>query len=271
MENQILVNDYCVATLNYADGEQRVRIADARRIENQDDWCERGFRYIAHHSQVQDWTDEEQINRTHCPEIVVMAKAMSGCDEVVAYPCLLRNPEAAEAIADSAPIHAVHSDFTYDYGPMLQDPARDYQTFLAPRLEQCGISHDQVRDASRLIMLQFWRNLGAPFPDAPLAICDARTVPADDLEKLWVSNYGNGNFGFETFLVNGRGRKDHHQWFTYPGMSIDDVLAFRTYDSQRAHSGEAFWTPHTAFSDPTVGAHPPPRASVEMRALCIFN
>ena len=54
-------------------------------------------------------------------------------------------------------------------------------------------------------------------------------------------------------------------------MSRSEVLVFRTFDSRLAASGDAFWTPHSAFIDNTIGTNAPARESVEMRALCLFT
>ena len=46
----------------------------------------------------------------------------------------------------------------------------------------------------------------------------------------------------------------------------------RAYDSDRAGTGEPFWTMHTAFRDPHVAdLAANRRESVEMRALCIWH
>ena len=120
-------------------------------------------------------------------------------------------------------------------------------------------------------MLQFWRNVGPERADAPLAICDATTVPEHDLERSWVESYGGGSFGFETFGVRGD-HADAHRWYTFPGMTKDETLLFRTYDSTLAERGEAFWTPHSAFLDPAIAPEETARrASVEMRVLCLWT
>ena len=175
----------------------------------------------------------------------------------------------AETVADYAPIHFVHSDFTEDYGRMIGDPERTYQTFLGPLLASEGLPEDCVRTASRRLVLQFWRNIGPERADAPLAICDATTVPERDLERSWVESYGGGSFGFETFGVRGD-HADAHCWYTFPGMTRDETLLFRTYDSALAERGEAFWTPHSAFLDPAIAPGTARRASVEMRVLCLW-
>jgi hypothetical protein len=53
-------------------------------------------------------------------------------------------------------------------------------------------------------------------------------------------------------------------------MRPDEVVVFRTFDSDRVSRGETFWTPHSAFSDPTVAPRQPSRRSIELRATCLF-
>ena len=49
------------------------------------------------------------------------------------------------------------------------------------------------------------------------------------------------------------------------------VVAFRTYDSDRVADGRPYWTPHSAFRDPEVPLGRPARSSIEARATCLFN
>jgi hypothetical protein len=269
----------CQAEMNYLGENVTVTIEDgradpaltltARRLDDDAGWARRGFALYRHRSAVKDWTDEGAIDHIHRREIAETAQALTGCTHALPYPAILRNPAMAEAVADYAPIHFVHSDFTEDYGRMIGDPERTYQTFLGPLLASEGLPEDCVRTASRRLVLQFWRNVGPARADAPLAICDATTVPEHDLERSWVESYGGGSFGFETFGVRGD-RAEAHRWFTFPGMTREETLLFRTYDSALAARGEAFWTPHSAFLDPAIAPGTARRASVEMRVLCLW-
>ena len=271
----------CRAEMNYLGENITVTIEDGRadpaltltaaRLDDDAGWTRRGFALYRHRSSVTDWTDEDAIDQLHRREIAETAQALTGCTHALPYPAILRNPAMAETVADYAPIHFVHSDFTEDYGRMIGDPERTYQTFLGPLLASEGLPEDCVRRASRRLVLQFWRNVGPERADAPLAICDATTVPEHDLERSWVESYGGGSFGFETFGVRGD-HADAHRWFTFPGMTKDETLLFRTYDSALAERGEAFWTPHSAFLDPAIAPEETARrASVEMRVLCLWT
>ena len=53
-------------------------------------------------------------------------------------------------------------------------------------------------------------------------------------------------------------------------MQRDEVVAFRTYDTELVPKGETFFTPHSAFRDPEVELGSPPRFSIELRVMCLY-
>lgn len=269
---------YCRTTLNYAvsmaDGEtQAVEVAlnDGRADEEARDFDACGFTLLNHPSTVTDWTDEQELNSVHRDEIETIVIDQIGCDAALIFPAIVRSPRTAKTEADYAPIEFVHSDFTDDYGPMVTDPDRPYRLFLDALLMSGSVTATDLANASRLAVIQFWRNTGAERPDRPLAFCDARSVDRSDLIAQRVSEYAGRRLEFETFGVRPPQPANKHQWTTYPGLCADEVVMLRTYDSARAESGEPFWTPHSAFVDPNAGAGAPRRESVEMRALCVWS
>jgi hypothetical protein len=266
---------YCETGLNFYSGDVTtsvdVNIRNGRAVRNELDYEQCGFTLLTHQSDVRDWLDESELQRVHGPEIAQLARDFSGCDQVVVYPPLVRSPTRAASHDDFGPIEAVHSDFTEDYRLMVQEPGRPYRRFLDPLLAAAGLSRDDVENASRLLMLQFWRNIGETFPDRPFALCDASTVPRTELAPYLVPEYGGEKLEFETFMGLTPQDAESQRWYTFPGLKIDEVIAFRTYDSRCEQEGRPFWTPHSAFVDPTVGAGAPQRESLEMRVLCLFS
>ena len=90
--------------------------------------------------------------------------------------------------------------------------------------------------------------------DRPLAFCDSRSVTAAELRTLPVHNYAGGGFFFETLAVVAPRDPSAHHWYVFPEMGRDEVVVFRTFESERAARGETFWTPHSAFADPAEPA-----------------
>jgi hypothetical protein len=266
---------YCRTELNFAAEDQAVPVAvdirDGRQALAELDYERCGFTLLNHGSAVSDWRSEDELLRVHIAEIAQLAREFSGCDKAVVYQPLIRSPETAVSHADYAPIETVHSDFTADYRAMVCEPDRPYRTFLDPMLARAGVSRDDVVAAKRILMLQFWRNIGATWPDRPFALCDASTVPSSELYSILVPEYGGEKLAFETFIGTVPDKPGSQHWYTFPGLGIDEVIAFRTYDSRCDDQGRAFWTPHSAFLDPNVGADAAQRESLEMRVLCLFD
>jgi hypothetical protein len=179
-----------------------------------------------------------------------------------------RNPEEAKKHSDLSPIRFVHSDFADSYGDLLREMYRSGDRPEA--LEREGISPDAVADARRLMILQFWRNIGPAKMDMPLAFCDARSIGRDDIRAIAVKNYAGSGFDFEALGIVAPADPDAHHWYVYPEMQTGEVVAFRTYDSDMIARGEHYWTPHSAIRDPEVELGQPPRSSIELRATCVY-
>jgi hypothetical protein len=255
-----------------------VAMRDGRRADLPG-WQSCGFELMAHDSVVSDWDDEQDIARLHYPEMEALARHLTGCDHALVSGHIRRNPEEAARHADLGPIAFVHSDFAASYGDLIRRhygqreaeadraDAREAQHAMA----RAGIDAEAIAAARRLVILQFWRNTGPARMDLPIAFCDARTVPAEDLRVLPVRNYAGGGFDFETLAVVAPEDPARHHWYTYPAMQRSEVVAFRTYDSERVPRVEPFWTPHSAFEDPAVPRGRPSRRSIELRATCLFR
>ncbi|MGB7098991.1 MAG: CmcJ/NvfI family oxidoreductase, partial [Xanthobacteraceae bacterium] len=111
----------------------------------------------------------------------------------------------------------------------------------------------------RVQVINLWRPIRGPLLDAPLAVCDARSVEPDDLvpsDLVYPDRVG------ETYSVTHR---PSHQWFYFRNMRADEVLLLKCYDSKT--DGRARFAPHTAFTDPTTPPDAAPRESIELRAL----
>ena len=139
----------------------------------------------------------------------------------------------------------------------------------AAALERNGLTGDDVAGAKRIVMLQLWRNLGAPKPDLPVAWCDARTVGRDELVPFRYTGYVAGADPFDAVAIAAPDDPGRHRWYTFPALTADEVVVFRTYDTEMVPAGTSYFTPHSAFVDPTVGPDAPPRFSIELRIVCL--
>ncbi len=270
LTNQI----YTKTDINYALGDDNINpravsILDGRLREDLN-WEENGFELLSHHSAVTDWNDEDSVANTYYEEMEVLAKSLTDCDHALIAGHISRNPETAKLHADYAPIQYAHSDFAESYGDFIRTRYSDLEGEAAGRnaLARAGITAADVSRAPRILVLQFWRNVGPENMDLPIAFCDAQSVERADLHAINVPNYADEGLPFDTLGLQGDNAQ-RHSWYTFPQMHAGEVVAFRTFDTACVEYEQPFWTPHSAFQD-TVQENVRPRYSIEVRATCLF-
>jgi hypothetical protein len=118
----------------------------------------------------------------------------------------------------------------------------------------------------RWAMYNVWRAITPPPQDFPLAVCDARSVSAtDEVTVTAITEELQGDIVHDTMSYV---HNPAHRWYYFPDMTIDEVIVFKSGDSDPTG---AVRVAHTAFTDPTCPPGVPTRASVEMRALAVFE
>lgn len=270
MNNEI----YTHAELNYAGEDDLVTqitpINNARLCNRSFSWRSNGFELINCPSQVSNWYNEQQINDIYYREIQHLSHDLTGADAIIFYPAIIRSQTTAQTNPDYTPIQFVHSDYTESYQQMIADSQHPYFDVLRPSMQQQGISLERIKQASRVVTLQFWRNIGAATPDYPLAFCDSSSVPRSHLQPFKVENYGDRETQFEIFAATAPTKSSPYQWYTYPNMLNHELMVFRAFDSDAVKAKTPFWTLHSAFLDSHAnpGDH---RESIEMRAICLFD
>lgn len=264
---------FCRTTLNYVKAGVGPVPIDADILDGRaadlPGWTECGFELVPHASAVSDWTDREHIAEVHHAEIERLAKEMTGADVAMVSSHILRGPAAAKEHEQLSPITFAHSDF--DAGQeLIRNNYLKGGVGTQAALARNGATVDDVRDARRVITLQFWRNVGPPKMDYPLGWCDARTVQVGDGAGIHVENYAGTGATFEALAMLAPEGPLTHEWYGFPEMKADEVVAFRTYDTDLVADGEVWFTPHSAFHDPEVEPGHPARESIELRATCLF-
>ncbi len=270
-------NVFCRATLNFAarSGEfiaepTEVDMLDGRTADLPG-WEQCGFELVSHTTAAASW-DDDDLAAVHHQEMEELARRMTGCDVALVSNHIKRGPEHARQHEDLAPIAFVHSDFAAGYDDLVRgsfdQPERDG---ALRALDRNGVTAADVAAASRLVILQFWRNLGPAKMDFPLGFCDARSVTPADTRPIPVSDYAGSGIDFEALAVLGPTEEAPYQWYAFPELQVDEVVAFRTYDTDRVERGESWFTPHSAFRDPDVEIGKPARSSIELRAICLYD
>ena len=226
----------------------KVPIRDARPVATEITLDQNGFGLVTHRSAVRDFYDDDEFKRVYYPEAENLLKKVTGASRIFVFDHITRrHVPGAEDRRDGIrqPVSRVHVDHTAKSGPQR---VRDLLADEAQELLQ-----------GRVQVINLWRPIRGPLLDAPLAVCDARSVEPDDLvasDLVYPHRVG------ETYSVTHR---LSHQWFYFRNMGADEVLLLKCYDSKT--DGRARFTPHSAFTDPTTPPDAPPRESIELRAL----
>jgi hypothetical protein len=232
-----------------------IQIEDARARATPPSLEREGFALIPHKSAVADFRSADEVARLHPAEVEQLALALSGADRAtVTAPGVLRFSESSPdsgRLNNSRPARFIHID--------ISDPtAKEFADRSRPK--------DIDRPVRRFAHYNVWRVLSPPPQDVPLAVCDASSLsPTDLVEADAVFDVpGKPEWSFEGLLVR---HNPNHRWSYFSNMSRDEVLVFKTNDSDPAHPHHV---PHTAFNDPACPPGVTPRASLEMRVICYW-
>jgi hypothetical protein len=148
---------------------------------------------------------------------------------------------------DNRPTRFVHADFS-------DRSARAFADAVAPSAV-----------GGRWAIYNLWRVMTPPPQSMPLALCDASSIAAaDEVETTVIMAYPDRDrVATQTTLYHPNAA---HRWYYFSDMEPDEVLIFKSHDSDPARARRV---PHSAFVDDGSpdGAV---RVSVETRVLGIF-
>jgi hypothetical protein len=212
-----------------------------------------GFDMVPHRGTLTDWSslqDPVRVQAIDYPEVAAALKAHTGADKVVIFDHTLRDSTVESGRAQlREPVRRVHDDQTLDSAP------RRVMRHLAP-------DEAAWRLQRRFAILNFWRPVGGPELQAPLAVCDARTIEPSDLisSDLIYPDWTGETYAF---AFNPR-----HLWYWYPRQMPCEATLLKIYDS--ATDGRARLTAHTAFDAPAGAAGARPRRSIEVHSIAFW-
>jgi len=228
-------------------GDRRtMTIGDARRLDPPPSLDRAGFALVRHRTAVADlWAEQAPYYR----EIEALVRAATGAARVVAFDHNLRSAAKTERREPGVqpPVRYAHNDYTERSGPQrVRDLFAD---------EAAAVLH------RRFAVINVWKPIRGPVQQAPLAVCDARTIDAGDLVPTDL-RYRDRNG--EVYSLRWSPR---HAWFYFPRMEAEEAMLLKCYDS--AHDRARF-TAHTAVDDPESPADAPVRESIEVRTLAFW-
>ena len=208
-----------------------------------------GFALVRYPTAVRNFYDEKEVKSVYYPAAEAFIQATLQADRVFIFDHTVRKRvDGAPDIRGAGPRQPatrVHVDQTVASG------ANRVREHLPDEAEELLRGRVQV--------INLWRPIRGPLRDAPLAMCDGRTVAPGDLVA---SDLVYPNRSGETYSVK---YNPDHRWFYFPEMTVDEALLLKCYDSET--DGRTRFGPHTAFVDPTTPPDALPRESIELRTL----
>lgn len=231
--------------------ERSVIVRNGREVLSELSLDTTGFVLIHHETAVKDFYDPDEVKSLYFPEVERLVKRVTGAERVVVFDHIVRNSLLAERHEKGvrAPARIVHNDYSFKSAPRR---VRDLLPEEADRLLK-----------SRFAEINVWRAIRGPIERSPLALCDARSLSAEDIvptDLVYRDRVGE-TFGF---LYN-----PNHRWYYFPRLKRHEAILLKCYDSQA--DGRARFSAHTSFDDPNSPPDAAPRESIEAHALVFWS
>ena len=195
------------------------------------------------------WYDRDAVLGDYYPECEEAVRAVTGASRAVAFDHNVRHvPRAEQESGDvhvARPAKGAHNDYTGRSAPVRAAEVLG------------GIPQ------GRYSYVNLWRPIAEPLRDAPLAVVDGRTLSPADL-VLTELRYPD-----RSGWIHRVRHSPDQRWIYFPDMAHREVLLLKCWDSEPG--GGVTHTVHSAFDDPTIPADSPPRESIEVRVICIWD
>ena len=233
---------------------------------------EHGFVLLPHESAVQDWDIEpsmpeasQDVVRTYQPEVeeLVHLRLLPGRKlELYQTTPMRRGPGTPNPFYGAG----VHQD----YGLLPEDYEESLEAFATPEIARWWRHRFEQDDVEGYMVIDLWRPVysNGPLRHMPLAVCEPHSVRVDDCVPMSV--LGFSPTGRPTNQQALRVHPDQ-RWYYYPGMTRDEVLAFKNYQffkNDPEQEVEACF--HAAFQDLSAPTDLEERQSCEHRVSVFF-
>ena len=248
-----------------------VTVHDARQLDPAASLGTHGFAlklFPSCLSEREDFEDADLVRNYYYSEVRDVVRELTGATQVGVYEHTVRTSETMSNAGDvsgaAGPVTHVHCDYTENSARQrLQSLTKSAQLFMVGN-EPVDPSYVEslLLEGKGIAFINVWRSIDHDNPVLchPLAVCDARSVPAADRIICQSHNpHGPG----ESLALRYR---DTHKWYMYPRMHFYEALVFKVFDTQ-----EPKFVFHTSFTDPRGGNCAPPRTSIEVRTVVFFD
>ena len=245
-----------------------VPVFDARPINDELDLDVDGYRVFSHTSSVADSLDLAELDRDYHVQVGAFIKELTGARDVM--------PARDGLVVRHGARSGIHTGPRTDGNGerrLVQQPARfahlDYTASSAEVFMGRVLAAEQreVAPYSRFAVFQTWRATSAPPQDNLLAVANGTTVDPDDV-ITFTTRMGDTAVGMPEVQARVVEHNPSQQWNYFSGMTIDEILVFKGWDSDSSRCGGLA---HTAVDDPSAPEDAMPRSSVEARFFAFFE
>lgn len=225
-------------------------IHDARQLPEPASLDRQGFTLVEHRTAIDDFYHPAFDRDLYESEITDLVLGATGANSVHVFDHTLRSDSAhvRGERTTREPAAVIHNDYTDE------SARKRVYDLLGKRAEQLV--------AGRFAIINVWRSIRGTVWNSPIALCDAATIAPGDLVAS--ERRAHDRTG-EIELVSWN---PAHRWYYYPGMTTNEALLIKTFDS--CTDGRATRSIHTAFANPAAPHDAPPRESIESRMLVFF-
>lgn len=240
--------------------KRRVRVKDLRHTLEPTSLDREGFVLLQRPTVVKDFFDPTLVHGAYLRESEELVRRETGAVKVVAsIGCVIRRSERSPDFQKDGT--TVLGRFAHcDFSPNPAGSEFWVKKILPP-------DEAKERLGRRFAIYNLWRVLSDPPQDAPLALCDARSVEPSDCvnSDCVVDPSDEPELRFENCIF--RFNPDH-RWGYFSNMTRDEVLVFKGFDSDTNRAGGVA---HVAFNDPNCPVDAPARESIDVRVIAFFD
>lgn len=204
-----------------------------------------------------DFASDEKIVGSYYEEVKTFLKSYTGAQDVIPFEFQVRRNDsslpanARGSPGKAQPLGSVHADQT---GKAAIRRLKYFHPAMAQKYANGG----------RVQIINVWKPLRGPVQNAPLAVCDYRTVDrADEMPTdIIFPDYLGETYNF---LPQAR-----HRFYYVDEQEACEAWMIKCFDSATASDDSiAEYCPHVSFPYVSRNNHAKPRESVEVRAFAL--
>jgi len=238
-------------------------IHDARALQGGADPADffdrHGFALLQHVTAITDWDRPPSEGYLEEIETLIRERLLPGRKlSISPYASLVRRGRGTATDAYGTGVHQ-------DCGMSADDYQQLVGAFASPEAAAYWRQSYDNDAVESYMMIDFWRTTGmsGPLRHMPLAVCDPNSVDPGDIIPTEIHGItANGRAPYQMVLRHNPAQ----DWYYYPRMSGDEVLAFKLLDLRKSDT-----TPRLRSCFHSAFDHPETPEDAERRQSCEFR